>query len=92
MRLHITFQDENLNLPVCLIQEDMRMCVDFGQYQIIHIVDPLPEYQGSYIITPRITSQWLDTDEKKLTDDIHVLAIPRTDVSNPAGGVTVTIG
>lgn len=92
MRLHIVFHEEKLDLPVCLRQEDMRMCVDFGHYQVIHISDPIPEYQGSYIITPRIASQTLDTDNKKLTDDIKVLAIPRVDVSNLAGGLTVTIG
>ena len=81
-----------MRLHVCLREEDVCMNVDFGNYQVIHIVEPLPEYQGSYIITPKLTGQWLDTDNKKLTDDIHVLAIPRMDVSNPSGGVTVTIG
>lgn len=92
MILHVCFKEKDTRINVCLREEDVCMNVDFGDYQVIHIADPIPEYQGSYIITPRIASQTLDTDNKKLTDDIKVLAIPRVDVSNLAGGLTVTIG
>lgn len=51
-----------------------------------------PLYTGSYSVTPKVTSQALDTDYTYLTNDVDVKAIPITKTSNTAGGLTAKIG
>lgn len=54
--------------------------------------DILPYYTEAYVVVPKIIEQNLDTDNKSLTNDITVKAIPYEEVSNTSGGLTVTIG
>lgn len=49
-------------------------------------------YDGAYVVTPRVYEQTLDTDGKKMLDDVTVEVIPVAEVSNEAGGKTATIG
>lgn len=49
-------------------------------------VGTIPEYEGTYEITPMVTSQTFDTKDKKLTDDMTVLAIPYYETTNTSGG------
>lgn len=49
-------------------------------------------FDGEYIVIPTAEDQFLETEEKLMRDDVTVTAIPYEEVSNPAGGVTVTIG
>lgn len=50
------------------------------------------EYKGVYNITPKATSQTMDTKNKLMKKDITVEAIPYYEVENVQGGVTVIIG
>lgn len=50
------------------------------------------EYDGDYIVTPSGEIQILETNQKKLLDDVTVLAIPYSETSNLAGGMTANIG
>lgn len=52
----------------------------------------IQEYEGEYIITPSGEIQVLETNQKKMQDDVTVLAIPYDEVSNIAGGKTAIIG
>ena len=55
--------------------------------------DNLPTYDGSFVVTPSADNdQTLLTSGKYNESDITVEKIPYTEVSNPAGGITVTIG
>lgn len=54
--------------------------------------DRLPEYQGSYKVTPKIEKITLPTKDKSLYEDITVYQIPYSAVKNNAGGNTITIG
>ena len=47
-------------------------------------------YTGPYEVT--WSEKIFSTEGKKLTDDISVHAIPYSEVTNPAGGITATIG
>lgn len=49
-------------------------------------------YEGSYVVTPRTSEQTLPTQNTVLIDDVTVHKIPYSEVSNNAGGTTVTIG
>lgn len=54
---------------------------------------PHDEYPGPYSVYPRFyMPQVLETKEKLMADNVSVEPIPVYEVSNPAGGKTVTIG
>lgn len=52
----------------------------------------LPPYEGSYIVTPRKVEQVLETNDKRMTDDVTIEAISYIEVGNLGGGTTATIG
>ena len=53
---------------------------------------PVNPYLGPYEVTPTFDEQYLETRDHTMTDDVTVHQIPVHRVSNPAGGVTVSIG
>ena len=55
-------------------------------------VDDLPVYDGDYSVIPAVTEQTLQTAHYLMSDDVRVEKIPYYEVSNNAGGATVTIG
>lgn len=64
-----------------------------GVVQLPNLTPPVhPSYDGPYEVTPRFYKQKLETKEKLMTDDVTVDVIPVHEVTNPAGGITVTIG
>lgn len=52
----------------------------------------LPYFNGPYNVTPRKVEQILETKNKSMRDDVTVEEIPYSEVSNPQGGITATIG
>lgn len=59
---------------------------------VVEDISHLPQYDGPYEVTPRVTAQTLPTARKILTDDLTVREIPITSVANAAGGNTIIIG
>jgi hypothetical protein len=49
-------------------------------------------YVGPYDVTPTTNIQMLFTEDKTLSDNVIVLAIPYSEVSNTSGGYTAVIG
>nr|DAM59831.1 MAG TPA: hypothetical protein [Caudoviricetes sp.] len=53
----------------------------------------IPTYEGEYEVTPRVDEPVvLHTKAKRMNDDVTVKKIPQYEVSNAAGGKTLTIG
>ena len=52
----------------------------------------MEEYEGDYIVTPKVESQTMPTKNKLLTEDVTIKSIPFYNVSNTSGGSTVFIG
>lgn len=52
----------------------------------------LPYFNGPYNVTPRKVEQTLETKNKSMRDNVTVEEIPYSEVSNPQGGITATIG
>lgn len=50
------------------------------------------EFEGSYEVKPMVEPQTLPTKEKLMKQDLVVLAIPYSEVTNLSNGITVTIG
>ena len=49
-------------------------------------------YEGIYTVEPSFSRQTLQTNGKRMTDDLTVNPIYVGDTTNPAGGVTIYIG
>ena len=49
-------------------------------------------YTGSYTVIPKLEDQILETEGKRMLDDVTVKEIPVYTAANPHGGITVTIG
>lgn len=49
-------------------------------------------YEGSYKVTPSVSSQTLYTSHKLMQSDVVVEKIPYAEVTNNTGGKTATIG
>ena len=58
---------------------------------IISAIEPVESYKADYIITPKVDSQTMKTKNKKMEDNVTVLAIPYYETSNLMGK-TVYIG
>lgn len=67
---------------------------------ILDAVNELPDadtadfevYEGSYRVTPALSSQTLGTAHKLMQADVVVEEIPYAEVKNNSGGKTATIG
>ena len=51
----------------------------------------LPDYEGSYDVTPRLVEQVLPTNGRSMNDDVTIKEVPVARVTNPSGGKTCTI-
>ena len=49
-------------------------------------------YEGTYTVTPKATTQTLETQNKLMQSNVVVEKIPYAEVSNSTGGKTVSIG
>ena len=60
-------------------------------YRATYTQDTAPVYSGAYEVIPKTVAQTLETKDKKMKDNVSVLAIPYFEVSN-TDGTTVIIG
>lgn len=84
----VIFEEENV-FDVSFEDISDCFCIDFGEFTDISTYE---FYDGEYIVTPDVIAQYLETDSKIMRDDVTVLAVPYTEVSNPDGGLTAIIG
>lgn len=64
--------------------------VDIAKFEVVE--EQMAErYEGQYDVTPTVDGITLETANKVMKDDVHVLSIPRYNVSNLYGGETVYI-
>ena len=80
---------DNDEFNIALSQNDFD--IDFAEAVIVQ-GERLPNYEGSYDITPMVLGQKLNTQNKSMVNDITVNAIPYVEVTNVGGGYTATIG
>ena len=60
-------------------------------YRATYTQEAVPDYTGVYDVTPKTVAQTLQTKDKKMKDDVAVLAIPYFEISN-TDGTTAIIG
>ena len=80
-----------LNKPLKLngvIKESQNL---MGSAMICMEYSDLEIYDGAYEVIPNLSEQILNTTNKKMKDDVTIHATPYSEVSNDAGGYTLTI-
>lgn len=81
-----------MRFDVKLSIDDLKLDVNFENFQSVTTVTDVEYYEGSYTVTPKTKQQKLDTKHKYLVEDVVVKTIPYAEVTNIANGKTVTIG
>lgn len=85
IRMNVSTQHREMTLAVNRTHRDITLEIEKGGF--------VPEeYEGPYSVVPKLTEQVLATQGKLMTDDVEIAEITVWEVSNPQGGVTVTIG
>lgn len=75
----------DLDITIENVTDEIELEIDSSGY--------IPEtYDGPYEVTPDFNDQVLETEDLLMSDDVIVKEIPVAEVSNPAGGLTLTIG
>lgn len=59
-----------------------RACMEYSNLEV---------YDGAYEVIPNLFEQTLVTNNKKMKNDVTIHATPYSEVSNDAGGYTLTI-
>jgi len=77
--------------------EELILVLDGEEELVLTIEDAVgsyvPPYEGEYEVTPLAFEETeLQTDGKRMTQNVRVLEIPYSSVSNPQDGRTVNIG
>ena len=76
--------------------EELCLVLDGEEELELVLTDPVgifvPEYEGEYEVTPRLFEQTLETNGKRMSDDVQVHVIPVVYTTNPYDGKTVVIG
>lgn len=89
MKTPLSFSDTDCEFALGFRDADCEVTLGFSE-KIQAIKGPF--YDGEYEVTPSTEEQILKTANKSLNEDIKVKNIPYFEVSNNAGGITVTIG
>ena len=73
-----------------LFETDAALTADLGQTTILTTA---PQYKGETTVTPKNYEETrLETKDKLMPDNVTVRKIPRYEVSNDSGGVTLIMG
>lgn len=81
-----------MKIPLSFSNTDCEFTLGFSEKIQVTEGGEYPFYDGEYEVTPSTEEQVLKTANKSLNEDIKIKTIPYFEVSNNAGGTTVTIG
>ena len=83
MQINVVFRQSNQRIPIKF---------DHVQTVIERYAVDVENYEGTYVVTPKVEAQVIPTANKFLANDMTVKSIPYYEVSNTSGGSTVYIG
>ena len=86
IQLGVESQDKAIELSVNKRRKYIAMSIQKS-------TTPIEEYEGPYTAVSQLYyGTTLETSGKRMADNVTIEPIPIHEVSNPKGGVTVTIG
>ena len=92
MRFDVKFNQATESLAVKFKSNNVQFDALIKSFQQITVRPDAEYYEGEYAVIPKVTAQTLETENKLMLEDLTIKAIPYFEVSNLAGGSTVTIG
>lgn len=92
MKIDVKFFESDQRMEVTLNERELRIDAGFDAYQEVTVLKDAEPYTGSYLITPSVNEQILNTAQKQMTQDMTIKEIPYYATSNPQQGETVYIG
>lgn len=88
----LDFQEICVPFIVVFQEVNEDFCACFSSDLRVTVATDIAPYIGDYEVTPKVTAQTLDTENKCMTEDLIIKEIPYFEVSNLTGGNTVYIG
>ena len=92
MLFEVKFSPTNQRLPIEFQSNNQSFEVAFDAIQKVILRPDTDRYEGTYDVTPLITSQVLPTNRKFMEDDVRIDMIPTKEINNASGGVTFIVG
>jgi DNA/RNA endonuclease YhcR with UshA esterase domain len=90
MIIDVQFVENDASFIALFEESDNTFNTYFGE--VIKVYDDVPQYDGIYEVTPKVTEQILPTAQRFLARDVTIEKIPYFEVTNNSGGMTVSIG
>lgn len=90
MRIHVTFQEKQ-GFYVLFDEPCEQLNVTFGEISIKYTGE-IEDYDGDYSVVPKVTSQTLLTENKRMESNVFIYEIPYAETTNTYGGMTASIG
>lgn len=87
----LNFRESNQFFKLIFDETCQKLNFEFSDLQVVHVAD-VEKYDGDCTIIPTFDEQRMRTENKLMTDDVTILSIPYSEVSNPEGGLTINIG
>ena len=88
----LAFPKKCMPMDVAFEENSKDFCACFSSDLEVTIAEDITPYVGDYAVTPKVTEQTLETENKRMAANLKVEKIPYVEVSNPSGGTTVYIG
>ena len=89
MRIDISLNESRQEYDLQLEQSQYDFSIDPAESIL---VNNYSDYDGPYIVTPKIIDQTLNTRDKHMLDDVLIKEIPYYETTNVQHGLTVFIG
>lgn len=86
--LHATLAPHEALQAVITPNETLRATLTQGPM----MVSSCPDYEGEYIIRPAVHEQEMETENRRMKENLIVQEIPYMEVTNASGSTTVIIG
>lgn len=94
MILDVRFDNNSKVIETSFKENSQTISTKFTEVVVVSTDTPsgdYPFYYGSYVVTPTVDKQTLETAMKIMKEDVTVNSVPCYNVSNSSGGNTVYI-
>jgi hypothetical protein len=92
LHFNVVFTSKDMSFNVDMKNENKSFTFGFDNIQTVTKEAEYEYYEESYSVTPKATSQVLETKSKLMKDDLTINKIPFFETSNEQGGNTIYIG
>ena len=88
----LDFGKKCMPMDVTFEEKSNDFCACFSSELEVTIAEDIAPFVGDYEVTPKVTEQTLEAENKRMAANLKIKKIPYVEVRNPSGGTTVYIG